>query len=133
MIISALFVMSNLFSHIPDNLPEELIEEIVHHEAFKLERIVSKGHATPPGTWLDQKRDEWVVLLKGSAGLTIGGKKITMTLRPGDHVLIPAHTKHRVEWTEEDTETVWLALHYEPTATPGVAVGCPPLKKRRKD
>jgi cupin 2 domain-containing protein len=33
-------------------------------------------------------------------------------MRPGDYVHIPAHQRHRVEWTEPDQKTVWLALHY---------------------
>jgi len=115
--------MPNIFSHIPSDLPEELIEEIIHNDAFKLERIVSKGHATPPGVWLDQERDEWVILLTGSAGLTIEGKKITMTMRPGEYVYLPAQCKHRVEWTDKDAETVWLALHFVPHTTSEVAGG----------
>ena len=26
--------------------------------------------------------------------------------------LIPAHRRHRVEWTDPEAPTVWLALHY---------------------
>ena len=109
--------MPNIFSLIPKDLSVEDFEEIIEGSKFKLERIVSKGHATPEGEWLSQERDEWVILLKGSAGLTVEGKKITMTLRPGDHVHLPAHVKHRVEWTDSKEETIWLALHYEPTTT----------------
>jgi cupin 2 domain-containing protein len=29
----------------------------------------------------------------------------------GDSVFIPAHTKHRVEWTTPDIQTIWLAVH----------------------
>ena len=28
-------------------------------------------------------------------------------LNPGDFVNIPAHTRHRVEWTDEKQSTVW--------------------------
>ena len=34
-------------------------------------------------------------------------------LEPGDYVDIPAHKKHRVEWTTPDEPTVWLAVYYE--------------------
>jgi len=27
-------------------------------------------------------------------------------------VVIPARCRHRVEWTDPDQETVWLALHH---------------------
>jgi cupin 2 domain-containing protein len=33
-------------------------------------------------------------------------------LSPGDHVIIPAHVRHRVEWTDAEHPTVWLAVHY---------------------
>ncbi len=36
-----------------------------------------------------------------------------IVLRPGDHIRIPAHKKHRVDWTAEGEETVWLAVFYE--------------------
>jgi cupin 2 domain-containing protein len=31
---------------------------------------------------------------------------------PGDWLEILAHRKHRVAWTDETAETVWLAIHY---------------------
>jgi cupin 2 domain-containing protein len=33
-------------------------------------------------------------------------------MRPGDFVKIPAHQKHRVDWTTPDELTVWLAVWY---------------------
>jgi len=30
----------------------------------------------------------------------------------GDYLLIPAHKRHRVEWTKPDIETLWLAIHF---------------------
>ena len=41
----------------------------------------------------------------------VGAKKPEM--KPGDFVNIPAHKRHRVEWTTPDEPTVWLAVHYE--------------------
>ncbi len=102
----------NIYSQLPKTLPEELFEKILSGKNFKLERIISKGHATDEGCWLDQKQDEWVLLLKGSAGILIQGEKNIITLNPGDYVLIPAHVKHRVEWTDKNNETLWLALHF---------------------
>ena len=40
------------------------------------------------------------------------GDAKVIVLNPGDYINIPSHTRHRVEWTEPDTETVWLAVHY---------------------
>ncbi len=105
-------IIKNLFMHITQASDSEVFETLLQTDALKLERIVSTGQATPPGQWYDQDRDEWVVLLSGSAGLRIDGEWDIRVLKPGDYLLIPAHTRHRVEWTETGTETVWLALHY---------------------
>jgi cupin 2 domain-containing protein len=75
-----------------------------------LERIVSFGQRTPPGTWLKEKKGEWVVLLSGSATLSFWKKK-PVNLKPGDHMFIPANTPHRVERTHVKNPTIWLALH----------------------
>lgn len=101
----------NFFKQIPADLPEEFFENILSNESFRLERIISKGHATPKGQWYDQKADEWVMLLTGSAGLRLKGQNI-ITMQQGDYLLLPAGLKHRVEWTAPDTETIWLALHF---------------------
>ena len=37
----------------------------------------------------------------------------TYTLKSGDYLSIPAGTHHRVEWTDPNVKTVWLALHYD--------------------
>ena len=102
----------NIFKKIPAALPDELFENILEHGSFKLERIVSRAHATPQGEWYDQEKNEWVMLLRGSAALRIEGSDHLTLLAPGDYIFLPAHLKHRVEWTAPDTETIWLALHY---------------------
>ncbi len=104
--------LQNLFSPLPPAIPEELFDSLLQTDLFKLERIVSAGQATPPGNWYDQEMHEWVLLLSGSAGLLFEGEKDVRVLRPGDYVLIPAHRRHRVEWTDGEQKTVWLALHY---------------------
>jgi cupin 2 domain-containing protein len=77
----------------------------------RIERIVSTGHASPPGFWDDQEQGEFVVVLAGRAGLLIEGEAAPRVLRAGDYVHLPAHCRHRVEWTAADTPTVWLAIH----------------------
>jgi cupin 2 domain-containing protein len=101
----------NLFDHIPGELPDELVEEIFRTKACRIERIVSRGQASPPGFWYDQETDEWVLLAKGSATLRIADGR-AITLVPGDYLLIPRHTRHRVERTDPQGETVWLAVHF---------------------
>jgi cupin 2 domain-containing protein len=108
----------NLFGGIPRELPTELVETILATAHLRLERIVSRGHRTPPGEWYDQDRDEWVLLIEGSALLRIEGAPDLIGLQPGDHLRLRAHVRHRVEWTPADRDTVWIALHFADPAAP---------------
>ena len=101
---------ANLFSELPSNLPEELIEKLVDAPDIRIERIVSTGHASPPGYWYDQSESEWVVVLRGEAMLAFEDE--VRILKPGDYVLIPAHCKHRVNSTSLTEPTVWLAVFF---------------------
>ena len=85
---------------------------LVDDGGLRIERIVSTGQASPPGFWYDQDEHEWVLLLAGGAGLLFEGEASPRRLEPGDQVLIPAHVKHRVEWTADDEHTIWLAVFY---------------------
>ncbi len=100
----------NLYAGLPEILGEELFESLLERPGLRLERIISLGQATPPGQWYDQPGDEWVVLLRGRAALRFEDGD-TLTLGPGDFVLIPAHRRHRVEWTDAEEHCLWLALH----------------------
>ena len=104
--------VGNLFSDVPQDLPEEQFTELLTTPHVRIERIVSTGHASPPGFWYDQDWAEWVIVLAGSAGLLIEGETTPRVLARGDHVHIPPHTRHRVEWTDVDEPTVWLAVHH---------------------
>lgn len=106
--------MGSVFRDIPHQAGRELFGEILQRRDFKLERIVSFGQSTAAGTWLDQPAHEWVLLLAGRARLRMGPAQEEIALEPGDHLLIPAHTRHRVEWTDPGQRTVWLALHFRP-------------------
>lgn len=99
----------NLFADVPESLPHERIDVLLERGPLRLERIVSTGQTTPPGEWYDQDRDEWVVVLRGRARLRLEAPDEVLELREGDHLLIPARRRHRVEWT--DAPTVWLALY----------------------
>ena len=103
----------NLFAAIPATLPDEQFDLLLRTATCRLERILSIGHATPPGEWYDQDRDEWVVLLQGQAGLRFADEATVRTLHPGDYLWIPAHCRHRVEWTGLHPPAVWLALHLD--------------------
>ena len=105
-------IPKNILQNIPDALPVELFEVIQTGDGVRIERIVSRGHASPREFWYDQERHEWVLVLKGSAGILWEGQQNPIVLGPGDYLNIPAHTRHRVEWTDPNQETVWLAIHY---------------------
>ncbi len=103
----------NLFADIPEALPEELFQEILSRAHVRIERIVSRGHRSPEGFWYDQEWDEWVLVVRGRAGLEIEGRPAMVELGPGDHLLLPAHTRHRVAWTDDQGDTIWLAVHIQ--------------------
>jgi cupin 2 domain-containing protein len=90
--------LKNIFTHLPDQTAEEFFETLLKKNNLHLERIVSRGHVTPPGQWYDQVWDEWVLLLQGQATLLYENNRESLTMNAGDYLLIPAHTKHRVEW-----------------------------------
>jgi len=104
--------VANLFAPIPPEITTEIIQVLLATAHCRLERIVSTGQATPPGEWYDQDTHEWVALLSGAAGLRFEDEAEPRVLSPGDYLLIPARRRHRVEWTDPVTPTVWLALHY---------------------
>ena len=107
-------VSGNLFACLPGKRDRELVEVLAAGGGVRIERIVSTGQASPGGFWYDQPEDEFVVLLAGSATLQFeeGGRRLE--LRPGDWIEIPAHVRHRVERTDADVATVWLAVHRPP-------------------
>lgn len=102
--------MTNLFHDLPTQLPQELVTTLLSAENVRIERIVSHGHSSPAGFWYDQDEAEWVVVLRGAARLRFEDESSSTELRPGDSLHIPAHRKHRVEWTTPDEPTVWLAV-----------------------
>ena len=100
----------NLFADLPDASAEEQVALLMNSHSTRVERIVSKGQSSPEGFWYDQMEDEFVLLLQGQAKLLIEGEKEPRLLSEGDHLLIPAHCRHRVDWTQPDRETIWLAI-----------------------
>ncbi|HEX3381723.1 MAG TPA: cupin domain-containing protein [Paraburkholderia sp.] len=92
--------------------PDEQVDALVEQGGVTIERIVSTGRASPPGFWYDSPRAEWVVLLTGAAVLEFDGGAERHPMKPGDHVLIEAHCRHRVAWTSDTEPAVWVAVHY---------------------
>jgi cupin 2 domain-containing protein len=104
----------NLLTGLPVSQPEEQVERLAAGPNMHIERIVSTGQASPPGFWYDQSDDEFVVLIAGAARLRFEAGDVSLDLTPGDWVEIPAHERHRVEWTQAEPPTVWLAIHIPP-------------------
>ena len=107
----------NLLDNIPATLPEEIFETILSTQDIKIERIISHGHSTSKDKWYDQALHEWVLILQGNAKLelqplTSKKENKIISLHCGDHLNIPAHTRHRVVWTDSQQPTIWLAIHY---------------------
>jgi cupin 2 domain-containing protein len=100
----------NLFTELPAIAAgeTEACETLFEADCVKIERIVSCAAASPEGFWYDQPQDEWVLVVKGEATLLVHPDE-RVSLKTGDHVLLPAHCRHRVEWTS--AETVWVAVH----------------------
>ena len=102
--------MGNLFRDVPSSMPAELTEVLATSDSIRIERIVSTGHRSPDGFWYDQDENEWVVILEGAAELLFHGESQPVRLEKGDYMDIPAHRKHRVEWTSPMEATIWLAV-----------------------
>ena len=106
--------MGNIFESIPGVLHSEVFEVLAEGGDVKVERIVSRGHASPDRGWYDQDKNEWVMVLRGKAVIAFPDKQ-SITLGEGDYLNIIAHEKHRVDWTDPHIETIWLAVHYQDT------------------
>jgi cupin 2 domain-containing protein len=102
----------NLFADIPNTVPKEVLQTLLSTDAFRVERIVSLGHSSPPGFWYDQDTNEWVLVIQGAARLRFEGSDDPLEMKVGSYINIPAHQRHRVEWTDPNIPTIWLAIHY---------------------
>jgi cupin 2 domain-containing protein len=109
--VDGALMVENLYTDIPEYLPKELVDVLAESSNVRIERIVSDGHTTPEDFWYDQEQNEWVLLASGAALLEFEDRKLEM--KAGDHVLIPAHQKHRVASTSTTEKTIWLAVFYD--------------------
>jgi cupin 2 domain-containing protein len=103
----------NLLTVRPLAQDTETTETIVTGPGVRLQRIVSFGHASHEGFWYDQAEAEWVTLIAGQARIRIADQMDPISLHPGDTLLLPAHCRHRVDWTDPSQPTIWLALFFE--------------------
>lgn len=102
----------NLFADLPAfDSSDEQFTRLLAEPGLLIECIVSTGQASPPDFWYEQAQAEWIVLLRGEALLRFADEADARRLRPGDCLDIAAGRKHRVDWTQPGTHTVWLAIH----------------------
>ncbi|WP_240312024.1 cupin [Teredinibacter turnerae] len=109
--------VKNVLADVPTSLPDEVFQDLIRSENLRVERILSRGHRSPADGWYDQDENEWVLVLQGSARLAFctGSDETierSISLQVGDSLLIPAHQKHRVSWTDPNETTIWLAIFY---------------------
>lgn len=107
-------MIANIFDNVPVNVKDEQIQAMTNSDKVRIERIVSNGQVSPKNFWYDQDENEFVMLLEGSAILEVktGEYVEEVKLGIGDYLLISAHQKHRVTYTDTDSPTVWLAVFY---------------------
>ena len=103
-------IAANLLEDIPRAGGEEEFWTLLERGGVRIERIVSHGHRSPEGFWHDQAQDEWVLVVSGRARVRFEGE-VAIEMRPGSYLHIPARRRHRVEWTDPDQPTVWVAVH----------------------
>lgn len=102
----------NLFDDVPQQLADEEFKNLVVADNTRVERIISHGHSSPQTGWYDQEQNEWVMVVQGHAKLRFEKDNQLIELKPGMHLDIKAHVKHKVEWTTPDEPTIWLAVFY---------------------
>jgi mannose-6-phosphate isomerase-like protein (cupin superfamily) len=83
---------------------DESIEAVARVGDVVVEQILS-GRLVGPVDYPGDV-DEWVVVLAGRAQLEVAGTRLT--LDPGDWMLLPAGTPHRLVETEPGTS--WLTI-----------------------
>lgn len=109
----SLFLRSLLAAPCPP-AGEEISELLVQTPLWRLERIHSCAARSPAGFWYEQKEEEWVLLLQGSASLRFADQPHDLPLRRGDSLWIRAGRRHRVTATDPEPGTIWLALFWRP-------------------
>ena len=103
---------NNIFNREGLSEVNESFITLYSNENIIIEKIVSFGQTTSVNKWLEQDKDEWVVLLQGKAEIFFEKDNNKVILKKGYYILIPSHSRHRVEYTSSDPPCIWLAVHF---------------------
>ena len=101
--------VANLFHDSQPPAEGERFDTLLSHRNLQIERILSSSRIESVD--YVQEQDEWVLLARGEANMTVAGKVIELSA--GDHLFLPAGTPHRVERTSDGA--LWLAIHLHPS------------------
>jgi len=103
--------MSENIFNLPENIDDEIIEILQNGKNIRIERILSAGQSSSKDFWYDQDENEWVLLIQGEAQILFENESVV--LKPGDHILIPAHRRHRVERTSSHPPCIWICVFFK--------------------
>lgn len=101
--------VANLFHDSEPPAQGERFDTLLSHRNLQIERILSSTRIESVDYL--QEQDEWVLLARGEARMTVAGEALELTA--GDHLFLPAGTPHRVERTSDGA--LWLAIHLHPS------------------
>ena len=91
----------------------ERVRQLQSGPGWHLDLIHSCAASSADGYWYDQDEHEWLTLLRGSARLALQSPEQTIDLSVGDGLYLAPHRRHRVERTDPEPGTLWLALYWE--------------------
>jgi cupin 2 domain-containing protein len=103
--------VNNIYKTYEIDKENEIFDILFSGKNVKIEKISSFGQVTPHDDCYDQSWDEWVLVLKGNAVLRFFEPMEDIIMHEGDFVFIPSHKRHRVEYTDPEKITLWLAIH----------------------
>ena len=113
---------SNLLSAAIPPVGEEVEHTLHQGRDWRLVLIASNQARCPEDSWMDQSEQEWVMVLRGSARLKLADPDRVVDLSAGDHLFLPAHCRHRVDRTDPDPGTLWVALLWRDPVGPSLNV-----------
>ena len=103
----------NIFDDAVPPVAGEIFEPLLSVRNLLIERI--RSSAKIESVEYRQAQDEWVLLLRGEAVLSIAGELSRM--KDGDYVFLPAGTPYSVVSVSDGA--VWLGVHLHPDQSVG--------------